>query len=108
MLRRNFFKLFAGVGAVGISSSVEAKSKQDKQYILGHGDFACELATALGLDPKKTRSIHLNIDVDSAVTADVSQYVTVGEMKELTAIIDRKYVLERIPSEKDILVALGK
>jgi hypothetical protein len=108
MLRRNFFKLFAGAGIVGISSSAEIKAEQSNKYVLGHSSVACDFAKALGLDPKKTRSIHLNIDVAEPITADVQQYVTLESMDSITAVVNRKYVLTRINSEKDKLVEFGK
>jgi hypothetical protein len=107
MLRRNFFKLFVGVSAVGITSSAGAKVKEN-DICLGHSEVACDLAKALGLDPKKTRSIHLNVDVGEVITVDAQQYVTLESMDSITAVVDRKYVLTRMDSVKDKVIDLGK
>ena len=107
MNRRNFFSAIVGLGAVSTVkvSGSEQKQVRDGEPMVGIGSPASDFSRALGLDPRKTRSIHLNIDVDDVITADVRQYVTDKDMKRVLAVVDKKYVLCHKPGD-DKLVAL--
>lgn len=64
-----------------------------------HGRFVGEqLCNVLGLDPKQTRSIVLTFDVDSAVTADVVQFVRSEDTDELLELC-RRFRLEEITED---------
>lgn len=58
------------------------------------------LAEALGLDPKRCRSLTLRLCTDDVVTASVDQYVTEGELeKVIQCFATKEYVLaERLSS----------
>lgn len=107
MNRRSFFSAIVGLGAAStVKASVnEQKQVRDGQPMIGIGSPATDFCRALGLDPRKTRSLHLHIDVDDVITADVRQYVTDKDMKRILAVVDKKYILCHKPGD-DKLVAL--
>lgn len=108
MDRRRFFGAMIGFGAVGtVKATSMSKDKKDKYvYTTGIGNDACDLVRALGLDPNKTQSVHLMIDVDDVIHADVRQMVTTEDIKKVIAVVDKRYVLCHFSSETDKLIAL--
>lgn len=114
MNRRMFFGLFAGLGAANVSATPKSEKKVEKskyKYTTGIGSEACELVRALGLDPCKTQSVHLNIDVDDAINAEVRQLVTTDDINRIIAVVDKKYVLcydPRFGNSKVVAISKGK
>ena len=105
MLRRNFFRLFGIGAAAGVAT---AESASEGAFMVGNGDDVCKLVRALGLDPKKTRSVHLNIDVDDAVTVDVTQYVTDKELRKIAAVFEQEFYLTKKTNRICLLNAEGE
>jgi hypothetical protein len=74
--------------------------------ITGSHPAVAALASALGLDPRNTKSIDLHLAVGDVATARVGIYITDDQL-ELLAVVVREYnlVLEEVPEYEEALSA---
>jgi hypothetical protein len=60
-----------------------------------------ELCEALGLDPSHVREVTMTVGLDAAVVATVEHFVTAEQFDTIVKIVEHRYRLELIDTERD-------